>query len=235
MDENLSLVQDRLAAANPTATNVPFNTPGVNFPRDAGKGITIGSQFGWQDLIGDVSPKTTGAGAATLAVFRAGIYRAWFYAANDLCDIVFHMPHDWVPGTDLFLHLHWGHNGTAISGSLVVSFGVAYARGHNQTIFGAEVVPVLTVLTPNIATVPQYRHRIDEFQLSSKSPRADQLNTNDLEVDGLILVGVRADTIPTITGGSTNKPAFFTLDIHYQSTGIGTTNKAPDFYGDKVF
>ncbi len=38
-------------------------------------------------------------------------------------------------------------------------------------------------------------------------------------------LGIKVDS-----GGSTNEPAFFTLDIHYQSTSIGTKQKAPDFW-----
>jgi hypothetical protein len=205
-------------------------TPSLNMPKASGEGIFVAGTYPWGDLIGDVSPKTTGAGAATLAAFRGGAYRGWFYGAGDLCDMLFHVPHDYAPGTDLYLHLHWAHNGTAISGSLVVTFGVTYAKGHNQANFPAEVAPVLTVSTPNIGTIPQYRHRVDELQLSAASPSGTQLSTGSIEPDGLILVGLTATTIPTITGGSTNKPCFFTCDIHYQSTGIGTKNKSPDFY-----
>jgi hypothetical protein len=37
-------------------------------------------------------------------------------------------------------------------------------------------------------------------------------------------------TIPTITGGATTNPFIFTGDIHYQSTGLPTVQKRPDFY-----
>jgi hypothetical protein len=88
----------------------------------------------------------------------------------------------------------------------------------------------LSVSTPNIATIPQYRHRVDEIQLSATSPGANQLDSANIEVDGMILIALRSTTIPTITGGSTNAPAFFTCDLHYQSTSIGTKQKAPNFY-----
>lgn len=186
--------------------------------------------YSWHDIIGDITPKTTGANSPTLGAFIGGAYRSWFYAAGDLNWCLYHMPHDYAPRTDIFLHLHWAHNGTAISGQLVNTYGISYAKGHNQAIFSAEVAPVLTVSTPNISTIPQYRHRIDEIQISSLAPSASQLNSALLEPDGLILCGVTATEIPSITGGSTNKPAFFTLDLHYQSTGIGTKQRVPDFY-----
>lgn len=186
--------------------------------------------YGWRDIIGDIVPDVTGAGSAELAAFRGGTYRAFFYAADDRCDMIFHIPHDYAAGTDIFLHLHWAHNGTAISGQLVVTFGITYAKGHNQTNFGAEVAPVLTVNTPNITTIPQYRHRIDEIQISTNGGSVSNIDSSLLEPDGLVCVGLTATTIPTITGGTTNKPAFFTLDVHYQSTNIGTKQRTPDFY-----
>jgi hypothetical protein len=203
-------------------------------PKTAGRGMKVdvaSPTFPWKDLIGDVSPKFSGVGAPVRAAFRAGSVANWFYAANDLLDLIFHVPHDYLPGSDLFIHLHWGHNGTAISGSLNVDFHTTYAKGHNQANFGAEITAALAVSTPDIATVPQYRHRVDEIQLSAASPTAGQLDTDDIEVDGLILITAVVTAIPTITGGTTNKPAFFTADIHYQSTGVGTKNKAPNFYG----
>ena len=162
--------------------------------------------YSWVDQLGIIQIKTTGVGSPQLAEFRGGQVRRFAYAAGDDGDGEFHIPHDWAPGTDIFLHMHWGHNGTAISGSLVVDFYLTYGRGHNQEAFGAEINPQLTVSTPDIATVPRWRHRIDEFQLSAKSPSATQFDTDNLEPDGLILFHWDVTTIPTITGGSPNKP-----------------------------
>jgi hypothetical protein len=89
---------------------------------------------------------------------------------------------------------------------------------------------VQTIPAPNIATVPRYRHRIDEFQLSSATPTGTQLDSNALEVDGLILCSIKPTTIPTITGGTPNQPAILFVDIHYLSNSLGTVNKAPNFY-----
>jgi hypothetical protein len=193
-------------------------------------GHTGSSTYPWRDIIGDVSPKPLAPNAPSIAVFRGGTYSAYFYSAGDLANMVFHVPHDYAMGTDMFLHLHWAHNGTSITGSLVSTLGVSYAKGHNQSNFDVEVAPVITVYTPDIATVPQYRHRIDEVQISAVSPSATQLSSSIIEPDGLILVNLTTTTIPTIAGGSTNEPAIFTCDLHYQSTGIGTKNKVPNFY-----
>ena len=205
------------AAANRTSTGVV-------------KLCDITERFGWRDLIGDLSNRTGGGTNPTIAVFRGGVVVAPFFSTGNNVTMSFHIPHDYVVGSDLFLHLHWAHNGTAISGSLVVTYSVTYSKGHNQAEFPSEISPVLTVSTPNIATVPQYRHRVDEIQLSAASPSATQLNSALIEVDGLLFIGLTATTIPTITGGSTNRPALLFCDLHYQSNSNATKNKAPNFY-----
>lgn len=218
-------------------TDLRDGVGGLQLPKTSGLGIKVDSTgtptFPWRDLIGDITPKASGTGAPTLAAFRGGNIRAFFFAAGDDADCIFHIPHDYVPGSDLFIHLHWAHNGTAISGNLVANYSISYAKGHNQASngdFSAEITATLTVSTPDIATVPRYRHRVDEIQLSAASPTASQLDSDIIETDGLILLHMDAATIPTITGGSPNEPAFFTIDIHYQSTGIGTKQKSPDFW-----
>lgn len=163
-------------------------------------------------------------------LFVGATFQVPFFQANDIASFAFHMPHDWVKGSDLYLHVHWTHNGTAISGSLVNSFEVSYSKGHNQENFPAPFTVVQTIPAPNIATVPRYRHRIDEFQLSSATPTGTQLDSNALEVDGLILCSIKPTTIPTITGGTPNQPAILFVDIHYLSNSLGTVNKAPNFY-----
>jgi hypothetical protein len=205
----------------------------------SGTGIKVDSvgtpSFGWRDLIGDITPKTAGAGSPTLATLRAATgVRAFFYAVGEDGDCVFHIPHDYVPGSDLYLHAHWTHNGTAISGTFALTCYVSYAKGHQQANFSAEVAPVISVASLNLTNTPQLRHRVDEIQLSSSTPSATQLNSADIETDGLILIHFDVTTIPTITGSigtpSQNKPAILTLDLHYQSSNLATKNKSPSFY-----
>lgn len=186
--------------------------------------------FGWKDLLGEVRPKTFGLGAPTLSVFRGGNVRSYSFVAGDDYDGHFHIPHDWAPGTDVHLHVHWAHNGTAISGSLVLNFYFTYAKGHQQATFAAEKNLTQTITTANIASRPQYQHFIDEVQLSTNGGSATQLDSSLLEPDGIILYHMDATTIPTITGGSPNAPFIFTIDLHYQATNITTKNKVPNFY-----
>lgn len=188
--------------------------------------------YPWADLLGLVQPRASAPNQATLEVFRGGQVREWAFAAGDRADLRFHIPHDYVVGSDMYIHVHWSHIGTAISGNAVMNFYISYAKGHNQAIFSAEKNVSITYNTVNIATTPQYIHRIDEVAFTSAGGSATLLDRNLIEVDGLLLVNFDFTTIPTITGsaGNINRPFVFYVDIHYQSTGVGTKNKAPGFY-----
>lgn len=187
----------------------------------------IQHELGWKDLIGDVSPKSQGAGRPSLDTFRNDI--RWFsYATNDDGDIVFHMPHDYAPGTDIFLHVHWSHNGTAISGSMDVRFHVTYAKGFGQETYPSDIEPHLVVTGLDLTNSPQYHTRVDELQLSQSGGGALMLDTDMLEADGLILVHYDLDVIPAITS-SVPRPFIFAIDIHYQTDRRATVSKAPDF------
>ena len=205
----------------------------IVLPKTTNKGMMVDTTvptFPWKDLLGIVVPRAVAPNAATLSTFRGGQIREWAFAAGDRGDNRFHIPHDYLPGSDMFIHVHWAHNGTAISGNAVMNFYISYAKGFNQAAFTAEKNVSITYNTTNIATTPQYQHRIDEVQISSNGGSATLLDSATLEVDGVILVNFDFTTIPTITGGSPNNPFVFFIDIHYQSTGVGTKAKAPNFY-----
>ncbi len=200
---------------------------------NSGYGIQLDTTtpvFGWRDLLGNVIPKTVGAGSPALSTFRGGQVRAYSFAAGDDYDGQFHIPHDYLPGSDIYLHVHWAHNGTTISGSLVLNWYLTYAKGHNQAIFPAEINITQTITTTNIASRPQYQHFIEEIVVSTAGGAAALLNSTNFEPDGVIMFHMDATTIPTITGGSPNNPFIFYIDMHYQTTGIQTKNKVPNFY-----
>jgi hypothetical protein len=206
-------------------------TDNLILPKTSGKGMQVdpaSPSFGWKDLIGDISPKTSGVGSPTLDNITGNI-RGFRYTVGDDGDAFYHIPHDYLPGSDLFLHPHWTHNGTNISGSLVVTCYVTYAKGHQQASFHLEKTLTITDGGLTIVNSPALWHRIPEVQLSTSGGSASQLDTDIIEVDGLILLNFEVTTNPTITGGS-GEPFLLTFDIHYQSTNQATKQKAPNFY-----
>jgi len=185
--------------------------------------------YPWHDMIGAVHVKTTGAAAPTFGAYRGvapNIIQQYFFSNAVAQEIFFefHILHDYAPGTDLFIHTHWSCN-VAPTGNCKWSFDVSYAKGHNQGAFSA---PITTFVT-QASSGTQYQHMIAEVQLSAASPSATQLDSDDIEVDGIILVrvwrdaGDAADTLNQV-------PFLHFVDVHYMSTGLGTKNKAPDFW-----
>ena len=69
------------------------------------------------------------------------------------------------------------------------------------------------------------------MQLSATTPSGSQIDSDDLEVDGVILVRVYLSSNDiTVSSGSVPDPFLHYVDLHYQSTGIGTKAKVPDFW-----
>lgn len=115
------------------------------------------------------------------------------------------------------------------SGSGIQSFqcDYTYAKGHNQAAFPAEKQQTISYATVNVATTPQYQHRIDEVQISQSGGSATRLDSAAFEVDGLVLLSVTLTSLPTITAGNL---FIHCIDLHYQTTGVPTKAKAPNFY-----
>ncbi len=213
------------------------------FPKTSGYGVQIDTtspDFGWHDLLGEIIVRDSNLPTAPhFYAFRSPI-RFYQFDLNDEAFCAFHIPHDYVPGTDLYIHIHWGQNETRVSGGTQiatnpvtgggVSFEVqaSYAKGHGQEAFTSPTTAL--TLTQTASTTP-YWHHIVEAQLSDPSPAATQLDTDSLEVDGLIALYVKysANTL-TVSSGNVPDPFIFYVDLHYQSTGIATKAKAPDFY-----
>lgn len=190
--------------------------------------ILVDGAVGWADLEGALVPKATGAGSPSLQTFQG--QRRWFaYNNGDDMDSIFHIPHDWAFGSDLYLHLHWAHNGTNISGTSIINYYLSFGKGHNQAPFSAEVNITQTIAGLNLTNTPQYQTRIDEFVITTPGGGPNLLDINEFEIDGLLHIHFDWTQIPTITGGA-GRPFGFYLDLHYQSTGLPTKNKAPNFY-----
>lgn len=71
---------------------------------------------------------------------------------------------------------------------------------------------------------------IAEVQLSATSPSGSQLDSDDIETDGVILVRLYRD--PADAADTLDQAPFVHYcDIHYQTTGIGTKQRnGPGFW-----
>jgi len=199
----------------------------------SGRGIKVDSDsptFGFADIIGDQFSKNTGGTKPTLATYNGAI-SAWQFGVGDEAYISYHIPHDYVKGTDIFLHIHWSHIGTFVTGG-TITFKVTsiYAKAYNQAPFGS---PASGTFTGTVSTT-QYQHILSEDQYSDSSPTGLQIDTDLLEPDGVIEMTFEVDANNlTVSEGLAPDPFIHFVDLHYQTTGlIGTKDKAPPFYGE---
>lgn len=166
---------------------------------------------GWRDLVMPGISFRGGAIAPDLVTFVGGIYQYAFDAAivEELYSIG-HPNHDYKPGTQVDVHIHWAPSNTNTG---VVRWGVEYsfARG-----FSIEAFP---------ATTTQYLE-----QAGSGTDRMHQIVDSGLitianfETDGLIAVRVFRDA--THVNDTYNADAFFLgCDFHFQSDRECTSNR----------
>ena len=197
------------------------------FDKASGNGIKVDTDtptFGWRDLRADIRTRGVGGTDPNDSTYRGNL-KAYAFSVNDEAWIEFHIPHDYVKGTDIFLHYHWSHNSAAVTGgTITIDADVIYAKGHGQVAFSAEVT---LTLSPEASAI-QYQHMVSEVQLSASSPSGTQIDTDDLEPDGLILARVCL-TANNMTGASPD-PFIHEVDVHFQSTNIATKSNSPDFY-----
>jgi hypothetical protein len=171
-------------------------------------------QYGWQDLRGNFigSRLGTGANAPSWTNVVGGIYGYTFGATgSDEIWVTFHIPHDYVPGTVIYIHMHWAPTTTNTG---VVRWGIEYsvAKGYSQGVFPATTTTFLE--QAGSGTVLQ--HQIIETTLGNAIP------STNLEPDSLILVRAYRDgshVNDTYTAGAFG----FEVDLHYQSTLDRTT------------
>lgn len=202
------------------------NPNGVYIPKASGTGIKIDEtapDWGWHDLKSDLV-LTGDASDPVWATYQGNIKQMQF-AVGKVISTNFHLPHDYALGTDIFIHIHWSHNSaTVVSGDITGNFEVCYAKGYDQAFFST---PIVVNMNNVPASTVRYQHMVSEGQLSAALGAGGLLDTADLEPDGLLLCRLEM-TANTINDGT--DPFIHAIDIHYQSTGVGTKQKAPDFY-----
>jgi len=189
-------------------------------PKTSGKGIKVDVDtptFGWRDILGDIVVRGTGPTSPSYAVYTGTALYAYSFSAtvDNEVFIVFHIPHDYVPGTDIFFHVHWSNAAaTPNTGNVVWTFEYAFAK--KDAAFPALSSISVTQASP----ATRYQHNIAETAA---------VTIANMEVDGLILVRLFRDA-DNASDTCTDAVFVHTADVHYQSTNMATKNRTPDFY-----
>ena len=208
------------------------------FDKASGNGIKVDTAvptFGFADLLGDQFAKNTGATKPTQTTYNGAI-EAFQFSDGDEAYLTYHIPHDYVPGTDIHLHIHWSQNNAgATGGTIDFKYFAIYAKGHNQTSGSTFTSTPITASFSSIdindgaSGLNQYQQHITEVTISAASATVALFDRDELEPDGVIELTFEMDA-NNLTG-TPSDPFIHFVDIHYQTTGlIGTKSRTPDFY-----
>lgn len=182
---------------------------------------TSNPRYGWNDLLSSTSVDIDNAADRPgMEEIVTGI-KEYKFALNDLAYYEYHIPHDYLMGSNTYIHVHWTHNGVVVSGSVTWELKITYARGYSRGVFNSPVTLNLTDTVPITALT----HVITEVQLSSPGGSGGLLDTLLLEPDGIIKTRLKL-----ITNTSGVDPFCLFCDVHYQSTGIPTVNRNYNFW-----
>ncbi|KKM15369.1 hypothetical protein LCGC14_1696770 [marine sediment metagenome] len=223
-------VNDRLKVANIVIDKASGN--GIYVDRDV-------PTFGFADLLGDQFTRNTGATKPTLTSYN-GVINAWKFAAGKEAYLSYHIGHDYVPSTDVHLHIHWSQKDSALvtGGTLVFKYTAIYAKGHNQVSGSTfEATPITATfstidLNDGASGLNIRQQHITEVTISGASATSALFDRDNFEPDGVIELTFEMDVNNlTVSGGGVPDPFIHFVDIHYQTTGIiGTKALKPDFY-----
>jgi hypothetical protein len=208
-----------------SASLVP-QVDGLVINKATGKGIkvdTASPTFGYRDMLGEITVRGSGAANPSWILIRGtppnAVYGYEFPATpENECWLNFHLPHDYVPGSNIYFHAHFVNIAAAPNtGGVVWGFDYSSARGYDQEVFPA----VQTVTVTKACHATRYMHQIAE---------TTAVTIANLEIDSLILVRAYRKTADA---GDTCTDAVHLLyvDLHYQSNGVmGTKDKNYPFY-----
>lgn len=176
-------------------------------------------QTGWNDITAEITIRGAASGSPTWDQMGNNSMYAYNFGIGKKAYATFHIRHDYKPGGDILLHVHWTTSGTNTN---TVKWKLDYtvAKGHNQST-GGNFFPMTTVYLEQAGSGTAWRHMVTEM--------ATSITLTNAEVDSLILMSFERVT----NGGTDNTDNIFglTVDCHYQTDRISTVNRAPNFYG----
>ncbi len=239
VDSSGDLVLQRLVTGTWTDTGFKVLSTGIIVvPKSSDVGIQVdlaAPTFGFADLLGDQFSKNTGGTRPTLAVYN-GAVDAWQFGNGDEAFMTYHIPHDYVKGSDIHLHIHWSQNAAGATGGTVdFKYTAIYSKGHNQVSGSAFTATPKTDTFSSIdindggSGLNQFQQHFTEVIISAATATAALFDRDDFEPDGVL--ELTFELVTSNLTGTPSVPFVHYVDIHYQTTNlIGTKNRTPDFY-----
>jgi hypothetical protein len=181
----------------------------------------------WKDLIGETSFKGSGGTIPPFKQFRGPIFKTGFNATgNTIYYFAYHLPHDLILGTDLFIHAH--HATISANETGTVEFQIQATYASVDDVFN-DPIAIDPIIHTYAGLSDQYRHIVSEVQLSTSGGSSNLLDSDLLDTDGLIFIWLRRQDTDTIR--TADDMFLFQVDVHYQASTGGTLNKTGPFRG----
>lgn len=191
---------------------------------------------GWADLRGQFVTAQSGTTAPVRSLFKTGVY-ANGYDANDVIDWVFHLEHTEAKDelNEKFMHIHGGiASGTTASGNnLVITANIGYFKLGVEA--GRDMTEIATITKTFTATPAQLNAAKGNTMLiggdtliGTTGGGAGLFNTADANLwitDDDICVSLTVTSIPTLTGGLSQRIRLSHVDIHRRVLSGGTLHR----------
>ena len=193
--------------------------------------IFTDGQLGYEDLKGIFQAPTSGALSGADEDFDGVTEKG--YNANDIITFLFHVEHKDHTGGDKFLHVHIGiASGATASGSNLVITAVVKHRYHNLLGSGQALrTPSPAAKTFTFTVTPAQLNEVKgdtlvvEQLVAQSGGSASLLDSDSWLSDDDIAVQFTVTTLPTITGGTSQRLRFPHSDFHRTNLYGGTPRR----------
>ena len=179
----------------------------------------------WTDITGPIVPSTGGSTAPSLLAFDDGEIKDYAFATGRKIDnLTLHVDHGYIPDSDVYIHPHWGHNGSNITSDFIIDWYLRYMPRDGAA---SSEINITQTIACDIASHPKHNCNVNDLQIANSDGSGGLFNSSIFEVDGLLQAAIHVTQAPSITLAppGTTEVFIFTADLHIQSTGIGSELK----------
>ena len=179
----------------------------------------------WKDLIGKTSFKGSGTSIPPFQAYRSTMWETGFnVVGNTTYYFSYHLPHDYIQGTDIFIHAHHSTTAAAETGAFEFQIKASYGSVDSEI---SNPISTEDIVYTHVGANDQYKHKVTEIQLSTPGGSGNLLDTDLLDTDGMIWIRLCRQDSDTIL--FPESLFLHQVDIHYQAYSGGTLNKVAPF------
>ncbi len=194
------------------ATLIMFNPA---FKSDVLNDVVMMNDNNWDDLRFPVGAiKLGAANPPDEQAYKGGLVLSYPSNANRIAYVTAQMPHPWVEGSDVELHIHWViPTSGAGGGAENVKWDFTYSWANQEAAFPAETSISVTIDVQN--------------QVADVHTRTDMIiaTGTDKTFSSVLIISIERDV--SVANDYADKAYLVEFDIHYKKNRLGTYNQDP--------